>query len=264
MHILLVEDDASTAESLQRGLARYGYEVSWVPTGREALIAPMPGMVLLDLGLPDIDGLDVCRELRTRSDVPLIVISGRGSEMERVVGLELGADDYIVKPYLVRELIARMRTVLRRSLAAPETRGPGPGEDAYRLERSGACSPDCPYEPCRPDVRHGLREAYGRVAVDRRAHRVFLDEAEVPLTPKEYALLAFLTSRFDTLVTRETIMTEVWDSNWFGSTKTLDVHVAALRNKLGDALSFECVRGVGFRLGVRPQVPRTSWGQSAS
>ncbi|MFI7301049.1 response regulator transcription factor [Streptomyces sp. NPDC050121] len=224
MHILLVEDDPTVAQSLQLGLPRYGYDVDWVPTGSAALTASAPDMVLLDLGLPDMDGLDVCRELRSRSDVPLIVISGRGSETEKVVGLELGADDYLVKPFLVRELVARMRAVQRRHLGGSGT-GPNP------------------------------RETYGRVTVDQRAHRVFLDGAEVPLRPKEYALLVFLTGRLEALVTREAIMTAVWDSNWFGPTKTLDTHVAALRHKFDDALFIECVRGVGFRLVLRAPQP---------
>lgn len=152
------------------------------------------------------------------------MISGRGSETEKVVGLELGADDYIVKPFMVRELIARMRAVQRRRLAAAPT-APTP----------------------RP------RDRYGRATVDRRAHRAFLDGVEVPLTPREYALPAFLTDRMDTLVTRETIMASVWHSDGFGPTKTLDTNVSALRHKLGDALSVQAVRDVGFRLKVGPE-----------
>ncbi|MFF0087405.1 response regulator transcription factor [Streptomyces canus] len=225
MHVLLVEDDPYVVGPLRRGLARYGYDVSWVCTGEAALASPTLDLVLLDLGLPDVDGLDVCRELRARSDVPLIVISGRDSEVDRVVGLELGADDYLVKPFLIRELIARMRAVHRRH---PGGKGVAV---APRLE------------------------VYGRVAVDRRAHRVFLDGTEVPLRPKEFALLVFLSDRLEALVTREVIMDCVWDSNGFGSTRTLDVHVAALRGKLKDALAIECVRGVGFRMVVRTALP---------
>ncbi|MGI5452452.1 response regulator transcription factor [Streptomyces sp. CA-249302] len=228
MHVLLVEDDRDVAEALQGALGRYGYHVAWVATGGHALTAPDADFVLLDLGLPDMDGLDVCREFRARGDVPLIVISGRGSETERVVGLELGADDYLVKPFLVRELIARMRAVLRRHSVRPGG-------------------------PHRPPT--APRDLYGRVAVDRRGHRAYLDGSEVRLSPKEYALLAFLTERVDSLVTRETIMSSVWDSNWLGPTKTLDTHVTALRHKLGEALSIQSVRGVGFRLGVRSALP---------
>ncbi|WP_405536332.1 response regulator transcription factor [Streptomyces sp. NBC_00075] len=221
MRVLLVEDDPAIAEPLERGLRRYGHTVHLAATGRDALRAGTAwDMVLLDLGLPDIDGLDVCRQLRAASDVSVIMISARDSEADKVVGLELGADDYLVKPFLTRELIARMRAVRRRRASAP------------------APAPE-PYEP-------------GRVVLDRQAHRVFLDGAEVALPPREFALLAFLTARPDVLVTRETIMSSVWDANWFGPTKTLDTHVSALRHKFGDALTIQAVRGVGFRLSIAP------------
>ncbi|QNP68767.1 response regulator transcription factor [Streptomyces roseirectus] len=242
MHVLLVEDDPEIAGPLARGLARYGHDVRWVATGQEALEAGGdPEMVLLDLGLPDMDGLDVCRRLRDRSEVSLIMISARGTETDKVVGLELGADDYVVKPFTVRELIARMRAVQRRRLAPP---------------------PVYP-EPAavRPGVVIGLpqaarcRDRYGRLSIDRLAHRTYLDEAEIPLSPKEFALLVYLADRLDTLVTREDIMASVWDSNWFGPTKTLDTHVYGLRHKLGDAVCIEAVRGVGFRLAVKSESP---------
>ncbi|MPY59546.1 response regulator transcription factor [Streptomyces spongiae] len=250
MRVLLVEDDHSIADPLQRGLTRYGHTVHWVSTGKDALrTAPASDMVLLDLGLPDIDGLDVCRHLRADSDVPLIMISARDSETDKVVGLELGADDYLVKPFLVRELIARMRAVQRRRGTIAPPSGPFPSGSG----RPGVVI-DLPSPRRAPDT-------YGRVVLDRQAHRVFLDGAEVPLPPREYALLAFLTEQPDTLVTRETIMTSVWDTNWFGSTKTLDTHVSALRHKLGDALTIQAVRGVGFRLTISP---RTTTRNSAS
>ena len=236
MHALLVEDDPAIAEPLERGLKRYGHTVHRVATGRDALrTVPVPDMVLLDLGLPDIDGLDVCRRLRADSDVSLIMISARDSEADKVVGLELGADDYLVKPFLVRELIARMRAVQRRRTSspppAPEPAGHGRPGTVIHLPPPGRA----------PD-RHS------RVIVDRKAHRVFLDGKEIPLPPREYALLAFLTGQPDVLVTRETIMATVWDTNWFGPTKTLDTHISALRHKFGDALTIQAVRGVGFRL----------------
>ncbi|WP_170313273.1 response regulator transcription factor [Nocardioides gansuensis] len=219
MRVLLVEDDESIATSLRRGLARYGYEVDWVATAAEALQAAPSDLVLLDLGLPDGDGLDVCRVLRSRSDVPIIVVSARSDEADRVVGLELGADDYVSKPFGVREVIARIRAVMRR--VHPE----GSASDEGR---------------------------YGRVTIDRRAGRVFLDGVEVQLARKEYELLSFLAEEPGALITREHIMEAVWDTNWFGPTKTLDVHVSALRRKLAGALTFETVRGVGFRLLVEP------------
>jgi len=221
VRVLLVEDDEPVAQSLRRGLIRYGFEVEWVSTGGAALSHEGPyDVVLLDLGLPDTDGLDVCRALRERGDVPIIVISARSDETDRVVGLELGADDYVSKPFGVREVIARIRAVMRRS--QPRT-------------GAGAAGPD----------RYG-----DRLTVDRKAARVHLDGEEVALAPKEYDLLAFLTEEPGALMSREQIMEAVWDANWFGPTKTLDVHVAALRRKLAGAVVIEAVRGVGFRLEI--------------
>ncbi|WP_209643140.1 response regulator transcription factor [Kibdelosporangium banguiense] len=218
VRVLLVEDDEPIAESLRRGLGRYGFEVDWVRTGADALAAAPAELVLLDLGLPDTDGLDVCRELRARGDVPIIVISARADEVDKVVGLEIGADDYVSKPFGVREVIARMRAVLRRSKTVQAA---APTADSY---------------------------AGGRLVIDRRARRVHLDGAEISLAPKEFDLLAFLAEEPGAALTREQIMEAVWDSNWFGPTKTLDVHIGALRRKLGDAVTVETVRGVGFRL----------------
>jgi two-component system, OmpR family, response regulator RegX3 len=222
VHVLLVEDDDSVAESLRRGLSRYGFDVEWVRTGHGALQAPPRDLVLLDLGLPDADGLDVCRELRARSDVPIIVISARADEVDRVVGLELGADDYVSKPFGIREVVARMRAVLRRT--APAATGP----------------------PTPEPVAHSQR-----LVIDRRARRVLLDAEEIALAPKEYDLLALLSDQPGAVFSREQIMEAVWDANWFGSTKTLDVHVGALRRKLGDAVDLQTVRGIGFRLTLR-------------
>jgi DNA-binding response OmpR family regulator len=216
--VLLVEDDDPVAESLCRGLERYGFAVDWVRTGREALAAAAYDLVLLDLGLPDTDGLDVCRELRSRGQVPIIVISARSDEVDRVVGLELGADDYVSKPFGLREVVARMRAVLRRT---------------------GTATAEGPPEPA------------GRLVIDRRARRVLLDGAELLLAPKEFDLLALLSEEPGAVFTREQIMEVVWDVNWFGSTKTLDVHVGSLRRKLGDAVAIEAVRGVGFRMSTR-------------
>jgi two-component system, OmpR family, response regulator RegX3 len=216
VRVLLVEDDEPIAQSLCRGLSRFGFEVDWVRTGKEALAAEVAGLVLLDLGLPDTDGLDVCRELRARGDVPIIVISARADEVDRVVALEIGADDYVSKPFGVREVIARMRAVLRRARPA----------EATSRDELGR----------------------GRLVIDRRARRVHVDGVELKLPPKEYDLLAFLAEEPGAVFTREQIMEAVWDANWFGPTKTLDVHVGALRRKLGDAATIETVRGVGFRL----------------
>ncbi|MEV6378650.1 response regulator transcription factor [Streptomyces sp. NPDC051773] len=229
MRVLLVEDDEPVAESLRRGLLRYGFEVQWVNTGGAALSYDGPyDVVLLDLGLPDTDGLDVCKALRDRSQVPIIVISARSDETDRVVGLELGADDYVSKPFGVREVIARIRAVMRR------------------VQPRAAGAP-----PAGPD-RYGPH-----LTVDRKAARVHLDGTEVALAPKEYDLLAFLTEEPGALMSREQIMEAVWDANWFGPTKTLDVHVAALRRKLAGAITIEAVRGVGFRLMVNEETAPT-------
>lgn len=222
VRVLLVEDDEPVAESLRRGLLRYGFEVAWVSTGAAALSHTEPyDVVLLDLGLPDTDGLDVCKALRERGDVPIIVISARSDETDRVVGLELGADDYVSKPFGVREVIARIRAVMRR------------------------------IQPRTPAAAEAGPDRYGaRLTIDRKAARVRLDDEEVPLAPKEYDLLAFLTEEPGALMSREQIMEAVWDANWFGPTKTLDVHVAALRRKFAGAITIEAVRGVGFRLEI--------------
>jgi two-component system, OmpR family, response regulator RegX3 len=215
MKVLVVEDEDAIAVPLQQGLEREGYEVSRVATGRAALDAAQVDLVLLDLRLPDIDGLDVCRQLRARSDVPIIIVSARGEEVDRVVGLELGADDYVVKPFGLREVVARIRAVTRRA------REPSAGVD---------------------------RLVIGSLVVDVEAHRVTLDDDLLDLTPKEFDLLALLASEPDVAVTRQRVMAEVWNTEWYGSTKALDVHVASLRRKLRDPGWIETVRGIGFRL----------------
>jgi two-component system response regulator RegX3 len=219
--VLLVEDDPAIADSLREGLARFGYDVEWVTTGGEALDADPPGVVLLDLGLPDMDGLDVCRRLRARSNVPIIVITARGDEVDTVAGLEVGADDYVAKPFGVREIVARIRAVTRR----------------HASDATGEAT-----EPAPPAV------VLGAVSVDVAARRVRRHDAEVALAPKEFDLLVALARRVGSVVTREALIDEVWDSHWFGSTRTLDVHVSALRQKLGPEIAITTVRGVGFRL----------------
>jgi DNA-binding response OmpR family regulator len=215
MRVLVVEDEDAIADPLLEGLGREGFEVERAATGQDALSAAEPDLVLLDLRLPDVDGFEVCRRLRERSRVPIIVVSARGEEVDRVVGLELGADDYIVKPYGLRELVARIHAVMRR------------------LEpRAGDVT------PMRVD---GL-------VVDRRARRVTLDGDPLQLTPREFDLLALLASDPGAAISRERIFEDVWETRWFGSPKTIDVHIAALRRKLGDPGWIETVRGVGFRL----------------
>ena len=213
MRILLVEDEDSIAEPLAAGLRREGFEVERAATAAGALAAAPADLVLLDLRLPDGDGLDVCRELRTRGDTPIIVVTARGEESDRVVGLELGADDYVVKPFGLRELIARIRAVTRRT--------------------SGRAQPV-------------LRA--GELEVDERARLARLGDRELELTPKEFDVLAALARDAGAAVSRRRLLEEVWETSWYGSSKTVDVHVAALRRKLGDAGLIETVRGVGFRL----------------
>ena len=214
MRVLLVEDEDAIADPLAEGLRREGYTVTRVATGTDALAAAETDVVLLDLRLPDTDGLDVCRGLRERSDVPIIIVTARGEEADRVVGLELGADDYVVKPFGIRELIARIRAVTRRR------HGPA------REEPLGV----------------------GELEVDVRTRRATLAGRGLELTPKEFDLLAALARDAGASVSRRRLLEEVWDTSWYGSSKTIDVHVAALRRKLGDPGWIETVRGVGFRL----------------
>lgn len=215
MRLLLVEDDPAIATPLVTGLERQGFDVRWVETGADALNADVGDLVLLDLGLPDLDGQVVCRRLRDRSQVPIIVVTARSEEVDRVTLLEMGADDYVVKPFGFRELVARIRAVLRRA---------GHEEPTSTTEHEG------------------------RVMVDPRTREVTVDDDPIQLTPKEYDLLFFLLEDAGAVRTRDEILRRVWDENWWGSSKTLDVHVASLRRKLGDPDLIETVRGVGYRL----------------
>lgn len=222
--LLIVEDDDGIAAPLQRALTREGYEVERVATGADALAhidGTRPDLTILDLGLPDMDGLEVCRRLRHDGyDCPILILTARGDELDMVVGLDAGADDYMSKPFGLAELSARVRALLRRVV----TNGQGP-------ETS-------------PDPVEGLD-------VDVAARRVWVDDEEIHLTTKEFGVLALLVADPGAVVTREDFMDQVWDEHWYGSTKTLDVTVARLRQKLADAGSsavITAVRGVGFRL----------------
>jgi DNA-binding response OmpR family regulator len=223
MRILVVEDDAAVAASSLDGLAAQGFSAEIVATGGEALAAVSsaspPDVVVLDLGLPDIDGQEVCRRIRAGSDVPIIVVSARGDEADRVIALELGADDYLVKPFGMRELAARIRAVVRRMQVTP----------------TGVNAPTA--------------QVVGRLSIDRRTQRVRLDDDEVSLTAKEFDVLSYLAEDPGAVRRRTEILEHVWDGHWYGATKTVDAHVAAIRKKLGDPRWVEAVRGVGFRLG---------------
>jgi two-component system, OmpR family, response regulator RegX3 len=224
--ILMVEDEESITVPLAEALAREGFDTEVAGTVAEALEladSVAPDLVLLDVMLPDGSGYDVCRELRSRSRVPIIMLTARGEETDKVVGLELGADDYIVKPFSAREVAARIRAVLRRTSEAP--------------------APSAPSESAALTV--------GDLRLDPARRSATLDGGELDLTRKEFELLELLMREAGSVITRERLIDEVWDVNWFGSTKTLDVHVSGLRRKLGDDPSspryLHTVRGVGFR-----------------
>jgi len=221
--VLLVEDERAITEPLAEALEREGFAPTLAGTAAEAIektTDSMPDLVLLDIGLPDGSGLDVCRALRRRAEVPIIMLTARGSEADRVSGLELGADDYIVKPFSAREVIARVRAVLRR--VSPEASANG--EEPITI---------------------------GALSLDTARHEARLGGEPMELSRKEFELLRVLMERAGSVITRDALIEEVWDMNWFGSTKTLDVHVSGLRRKLDDDPKkpryIHTVRGVGFR-----------------
>jgi DNA-binding response OmpR family regulator len=215
--VLLAEDDPSISEPLARALRREGYEVDVAADGPSTLEVASGGgvdLILLDLGLPKLDGLEVCRQIRSAGhSIPVLILTARADEVDTVIGLDAGADDYVTKPFRLAELLARVRALLRRG--ATEAR-----------------------------IVQGVR-------IDADARRAWLGEQEVDLTSKEFDLLSLLVAEAGKVVTREQIMRQVWDSRWWGSTKTLDMHVSWLRRKLGDDAHspryITTVRGVGFR-----------------
>ena len=220
MRVLLVEDDQSVADGLLDGLNGSNFETHHVTSGSAALAALsdfVPDIVLLDLGLPDMDGTDICRAMRVSSTVPIIVVSARDEEIDRVVALEIGADDYVVKPFGMRELIARIRAVVRRTTQS-DNEIPAPAE-----------------------------RVFGHLTIDVRSQRITLHGEEIHLTAKEFELVEYLSSDPGAVFKRSDILHDVWDTNWYGTSKTLDAHIAAIRKKLGDAHWIESVRGVGFR-----------------
>ncbi len=223
--VIVVEDEEDIAFPLVRTLEREGYEVTWLESGKAALehlLAKPADIMILDLGLPDIDGLEVCRAARDGGfEGGILIVTARAGELDRVVGLDYGADDYLSKPFGLAELQARVRALLRRSQA-----------------------PGTPHVLSADDDPNGLR-------IDTDARRVTLNETEVALTVKEFDVLALLATARDKVVSREHLMSEVWDENWFGSTKTLDVTIGRLRSKLEEAGARDrvvAIRGVGFRL----------------
>lgn len=217
VRVLIVEDDPGIARSLDRGLARAGYLTEVVGTVAESLAADSYDVVLLDLGLPDGDGIDLCGRLRARSGAAILVITARGEEPDRVAALDAGADDYIVKPFGFAELMARIRAVLRRSKGA---------------------------------TTHLL--THGSLTVDTRKRLVTRGGREITLTPTEFDILECLATDPGRVVTRQEILERVWNTRWYGPTRVLDVHIAALRRKLGDPPAILTVYARGFRLGDRP------------
>jgi len=218
--ILLVEDEPTISEPLAESLGRDGFEAEVAPTlagAREAFRREAPDLVLLDVMLPDGDGRDLAREIRKKSDVPIVMLTARGEEIDRVLGLELGADDYIVKPFSSRELTARIRAIMRR----------GRGRDQKSPIEIGA------------------------LRLDPTSRTVTKDDDPIELAAREFDLLHLLMANAGEVLRRERIMDEVWDPHWFGPTKTLDVHISWLRKKIEDDPShptyITTIRGVGFR-----------------
>ena len=227
--ILVVEDEETISDPLVESLEREGFEArvaATVASARQALASSPPDLVLLDVMLPDGDGRDLARELRKTSDVPIIMLTARGEEIDRVLGLELGADDYVVKPFSFRELLARIKAILRRG---------------------------------RTDERPAALEV-GDVRLDPAARTVVKGDAAVELAAREFDLLHLLMAHAGEVLRRERIMDEVWDPHWFGPTKTLDVHISWLRKKLEDDPSrpryITTIRGVGFRFASDDELAR--------
>ncbi len=214
--VLIVEDDDAIASSLSTGLTSAGMSVRRVSTGAEAVAAKVPDIYLLDVGLPDFDGFEVCRRIRQTHQTPIIMLTARNEEIDRVFGLEIGADDYVTKPFGLRELIARIRAVTRRHTNS--------------------------------ETMPNAVTAVGGLCLDADSRRVTLDDAPIDLTAKEFDLLLYLATQPGIVHRRNDIMEAVWETNWYGPTKTLDAHIAAIRKKLGNGKWIEAIRSVGFRL----------------
>jgi two-component system response regulator RegX3 len=225
--VLVVEDEASYVEALTIGLTREGFNVEVATDGAEALMKfedVTPDLVLLDVMLPKMSGIDVCRLIRKRSQVPIIMVTAKGAEIDTVVGLEVGADDYVSKPYRMRELVARMRAVMRRN---------GTGTTAPEPELSGGAI------------------VVGGLSLDPEEHRVMLDGGEVALPLKEFELLHLLLANAGRVLTRDVLIDRVWGSDYVGDTKTLDVHVKRLRAKIeedpANPTRITTIRGLGYK-----------------
>jgi two-component system response regulator RegX3 len=231
MNVLIVEDDAQIAEALEDALSRHGHQTVQASTAAEAMtIVHTAQLILLDLELPDLDGHELCRRLRRQLDTPIIIVTDRDDEVDRVMALHLGADDYVVTPFSRHELMARIVAVSRRAFRQAATKE-ATADAAITLD---------------DDAVTTLR--LGELQLDLRARRAFVGAKQIQLTRKEFDLLSLLMEDSGAVRTREEIITKVWDENWHGSTRTLDVHIGSLRTKLGDTRWIETVRGVGYRV----------------
>lgn len=220
-NILIVEDEESISSFVKMYLEREGYGVQVAPTGGEALTslrADMPDLVLLDLMLPDMDGLDICRTVRTSSDVPIIMLTARDEDIDKIVGLEVGADDYVTKPFNARELVARIKSLLRRATVQP--------------------------------TKSHSRLRCGNITIDAQRREVHVGEETVLLAPKEFDLLWELLEYNGTVRSREELLEHVWGYTYVGDTRTVDVHVRQLRRKLGDDCPVVTVWGSGYKAGT--------------
>jgi DNA-binding response OmpR family regulator len=223
--VLVVEDEASIASFVSLYLRNAGYDVKTVGSGSDALIQAASGdlsLIILDLMLPDMDGIEVCRRLRKGSDVPILMLTARDEDVDKIIGLEVGADDYMTKPFNPRELVARVKSILRR--AAPERR---------ELETK--------------ILTHGV------LSIDAGRREVRVGEEEIQLAPKEFDLLWELLDHKGLVLTRDQLLERVWGYTFAGDTRTVDVHVRQLRRKLGDASPIVTVWGVGYKVGPSPR-----------
>jgi len=246
--VLLAEDDESFVDALVIGLAREGFDVTVAVDGPEALrlfAEVEPDLVLLDLMLPRLSGIDVCRSIRAHSTVPIIMVTAKGTEIDTVVGLEVGADDYVTKPYRLRELVARMRAVLRR------TPGDGDPADPDRAADGAAAGATANGRSTGRRLDHGSVLEAGGIQVDVDRHLVFIRGDEVHLRRKEFELLSLLMENAGRLLTRDVLIDRIWGSDYFGDTKTLDVHIKRLRTHIEEDPStpklITTIRGVGYR-----------------
>ena len=243
--VLLAEDDESFVEALVVGLAREGFDVTVATDGPEALRLfeeVDPDLILLDLMLPRLSGIDVCRSIRAHSNVPIIMVTAKSTEIDTVVGLEVGADDYVTKPYRLRELVARMRAVLRRT--------PAEGDGGTTGEGTGVAD-GVPGRTLARDPGAGSVLEAGGIQVDLDRHLVFIRGEEVHLRRKEFELLSLLMENAGRLLTRDVLIDRIWGADYFGDTKTLDVHIKRLHTHVEEDPSnpklITTIRGVGYR-----------------